>query len=70
MKILLNVINLLCIIMVLFVACSVNEGIYGKWQNISTQKLFNDTVDIVKLRAKDGAHFPYYTMIYDDNFHA
>ena len=70
MKILLNFINLLCIAIVLFVACSVNEGIYGKWRNISAQNFFGDTINIVKLRAKDGANFPYYTMIYDDNFHA
>ena len=70
MKKFLYLINILCVAIILFIACSVNEGIYGEWQNVSERKLFSDTINILKLRTKEGSNFPYYTLIYDDNYHA
>ena len=65
-----NFISVFCVIIILIIACTVNEGIYGRWDNISENKFFTDIINIVKLRSKEGANFPYYTLIYDDNFHA
>ena len=70
MQKLITLANWLCVITVLFIACTVNEGIYGQWYNTGDVTLFGDKINIVKLRAKDGANFPYYTLIYDDDFHA
>jgi len=60
----------MCIVIILAIACSVNEGIYGKWEAVSSDGLFQNDINIVKLRTKDGANFPYYTLIYDKNFYA
>ena len=65
-----NFMSVFCVIIVLVIACTVNEGIYGRWKNISEDAFFSQVINIVKLRAKEGSNFPYYTLIYDDNFHA
>jgi len=70
MKKLINLVNWLCIVVVLVIASTVNEGIYGKWYAYKDQPIFSDTINIVKLRTKEGSNFPYYTLIYDNNYHA
>jgi len=63
-------ISAICILIILIIACSVNEGIYGEWRAEEPMTVFRNEVNIVRLRTKDGAHFPFYTLIYDDNYHA
>lgn len=70
MRKMINLIGLLCVAIVIIIACTVNEGIYGAWKNISEQQVFGETINIVRLRTREGANFPYYTLIYDDNYHA
>ena len=70
MEKIINIASFLCVIIILYIACTVNEGIYGKWSSVGDIQIFSDTVNIVKLRTKEGSNFPYYTLIYDDNFHA
>ncbi|MBQ8465763.1 MAG: hypothetical protein IJ545_07130 [Alphaproteobacteria bacterium] len=70
MQKLINLANWLCVAVVLFIASTVNEGIYGQWKNTSDVTVFSDKINIVKLRTREGSNFPYYTLIYDDNFHA
>ncbi|MBR1604534.1 MAG: hypothetical protein IJ660_00320 [Alphaproteobacteria bacterium] len=65
-----NFASFFCAFIVLIIACTVNEGIFGRWENISHDKFFSDIINIVKLRSKEGANFPYYTLIYDNNFYA
>lgn len=60
----------ICIVIILVIACTVNEGIYGRWVSTSPNNVFAKDINIVKLRTKEGANFPYYTLIYDENFHA
>jgi len=60
----------ICIVIILVIACTVNEGIYGHWVSTLPNNMFAKDINIVKLRTKDGANFPYYTLIYDENFHA
>ena len=60
----------ICILIILFIACTANEGIYGEWETVSSDGLFQNDINVVKLRAKEGANFPYYTLIYDKNFYA
>lgn len=70
MQKIINSISLLCVVIILIIATTVNEGMYGTWLNEDGQQIFEGNVNIVKLRAKDGAHFPHYTLIYDENYHA
>ena len=65
-----NFASFFCVFIVLIIACTVNEGIYGRWTNISEDKFFDDVINIVKLRTKKGSNYPYYTLIYDNDFHA
>lgn len=70
MEKIINIASFMCVILILIIACTVNEGIYGKWSSFGDTPVFGDNVDIVKLRTKEGANFPYYTLIYDNDFHA
>ena len=65
-----NIASFLCVIIVLIIACTVNEGIYGQWSLFSEPSIFENNINIVKLRTREGSNFPYYTLIYDNNFHA
>ena len=65
-----NIAGLLCVLIVLVIACTVNEGMYGEWRNVSETPFYSSVINIVKLRTKEGANFPYYTLIYDDDYQA
>lgn len=67
---LINLTNWLCILIVLVIACTVNEGVYGRWNAYQNNHMFSDIINIVKLHTKEGSNFPYYTLIYDNNYHA
>ena len=69
MQKIINIASFLCVFIVLLIACTVNEGIYGKWQAKGDTKIFDKEINIVKLRTREGANFPYYTLIYDNNYH-
>lgn len=70
MQKIINIASFLCVIIVLVIACTVNEGIYGEWRNVSDTPFYADVINIVKLRTKEGANFPYYTLIYDNDYQA
>ena len=70
MEKIINIASFLCVIIILIVACTVNEGVYGKWSAYDDVPMFSKNINIVKLRTREGSNFPYYTLIYDDDFHA
>ena len=69
MQKIINFASFLCVFIVLVIACTVNEGIYGSWQAVGKTKIFAKEINIVKLRTREGANFPFYTLIYDDNYY-
>lgn len=69
MQKIIQLVSVLCTVIVLIIACTVNEGIYGAWRVTDETPIFDSNINIVKLRTKEGANFPYYTLIYDENYH-